>query len=179
MYYDGYVTTAAPDPESAPQTIWLSGAILTALNKLILPTVWLAALTAVILWVIYTTGSLAVAPNFRLIAVLTLVATGFGVWFTWRLQRVGYSGRQLVVSNYWREACIAFQDVEAVEPVWWYRGRMVRIRFRSETPFGVTVYYLPKWGPIRCLFDSPDQELRDILASTPTASANGSLGFND
>jgi hypothetical protein len=173
------VITAAPAPETGPQTIWLSGAILTALNKLILPTVWLSALIGIILWVIYTTGSFTVAARFRLVAVLTMVATGFGIWFTWRLQRVGYSGRQLVVSNYWREARIAFQDVEAVEPVWWYRGRMVRIRFRNETPFGDTVYYLPKWGPIRCLFDSPDQELRDILASTPTASASGSLGFDD
>jgi hypothetical protein len=92
------------------------------------------------------------------------------------LKKVGYSGRQLVVSNYWREVRIAFEDVDAVEPVWWYRGRMVRIRFRCETPFGDTVYYLPKWGPIRCLFDTPDQELRDILASTPTASASSSLG---
>jgi hypothetical protein len=83
------------------------------------------------------------------------------------------------VANYWREARIAFEDVEAVEPVWWYRGRMVRIRFRRETPFGDTVYYLPKWGPIRCLFAAPDEELREILASTPTASASGSLDFHD
>ena len=179
MYYDGYVNAAAPAPEPTPHTVWLSGAILTALNKLILPTVWVAALTGIILWAIYTTGSLAVAHGFRLIAVLALVATAFAIWLTQRLQKVGYGGRQLVVANYWREARIAFQDVEAVEPVWWYRGRMVRIRFRCETPFGNTVYYLPKWGPIRCLFASPDQELRNILASTPAASASGSLDFHD
>jgi len=179
LYYDGYVNKEAPAPETAPHTVWLSGAILTALNKLILPTVWVGALTGILLWAIYTTGSLAVAEGFRLIAALALGATAFALWLTWRVQKVGYRGRQLVVANYWREARIAFEDVEAVEPVWWYWGRLVRIRFRRETPFGDTVYYLPKWGPARCLFARPDQELRDILASTPAASLGGSLGFDD
>ena len=161
--------------DAVPRTVWLSGAILTVLNKLILPTVWLAVLTGILLWKIYSTGSFAVAAGFRVLAVLVLLATAFGIWLTLRLEKVGYSGQWLVVSNYWREERIAFDDVEAVEPVWWYRGRMVRVRFRRETPFGDTVYYLPKWGPIRCLWAAPDEELREILASGASSSADDPL----
>lgn len=164
--------------DAVPPTVWLSGAILTALNKLILPTVWFAVLTGVVLWAIYTTGTLAVAPGFGILAVLVLLATVFAIWLTLRLQKVGYTGKWLVVSNYWREERVAFEDVEAVEPVWWYRGRMVRVRFQRQTPFGDTVYYLPKWGPIRCLWAAPDEELREILASAPSSPASDAPGFD-
>ncbi len=41
---------------------------------------------------------------------------------------------------------------------------MVRIRFRQQTPFGYTVYYLPKWGPLRCLYSAGYEELRRVLS---------------
>jgi hypothetical protein len=152
----------SPSPDA--ETVWLSGAILTPLNKL-LPVLWLTALAGVVVWVFATTGRIAIAPDFRFLVALTLVATGVLLGWTVRLQRVGYRGRELIVSNYRRAAHIPFSEVEAVEPVWWYRGRMVRIRFRGQTPFGSTVYDLPKWGPIRCLYASPHEELRGIISN--------------
>lgn len=145
--------------------MWLSGEILTVLNKLVFPIVWLAAVAGFPLWVLLETGRLSIAPSFRLFVAVVLIATGFLLWQAAHLQRVGYWGRELIVANYWREARIPFEQVAAVEPVWWYRRRMVRIRFSRQTPFGSTVYYLPKWGPIRCLFASPEEELRRLLAS--------------
>ncbi len=145
--------------------VWLSGAVLTLLNKLVFPILWLGALTGVLAWAFLKNGRIFIASDFRLIAALVVIATAMMLWLTTRLQRVGYCDRNLVVANYWRRARIPFEQVEAVEPVWWYRGRLVRIRFRQRTPFGYSVYYLPKWGSIRCFFASPDKELRELLAT--------------
>jgi hypothetical protein len=146
------------------RTIWLSGAIQTFFSKLVMPVVWLAILVGVPAWVYATMGRISIRPDFQIIVWFVLIATVPLTWFTVHLQLVGYSGRELVVANYWREARIPFQQIEAVEPVWWYRGRLVRIRFDGRTPFGSTVYYMPKWGPFRAMFSAPEEELRRVIA---------------
>jgi hypothetical protein len=142
---------------------WLSGSILTFLNKLVFPIVWFGAIGGLLAWTYLKAGRISIASDFRFIAGFVVVASAFLLWMTVRLQRVGYCGRKLIVGNYWRETEIPFEQVEAVEPVWWYKNRMVRIRFRRQTPFGYTVYYLGKWGPLRAMFSSPEEELRDIV----------------
>jgi hypothetical protein len=149
---------------AAEPTIWVSGAIVTLLNKVIFPPLWIGALGGLLGWVFLTTGRISIASGFRPLAAFVVAATVFLLWFTARLQRVGYSGRELVIANYWREARIPFEQVESVEPVWWYRRRLVRVRFRTRTPFGQVVYYLPKWGPLRLLLTPPDEELRGIIS---------------
>ena len=153
------------DAESASSEppVWLSGAVLTPLNKLVMPAVWMGAVAGDPLSVYFTSGRLSVAPGFRLLVLLFLAATVFMLWMAARLERVGYCGRELVVADYWREARIPFEQVEAVESVWWGRRQLVRIRFRVETPFGCTVYYVPKWAPVRALFGPPDEELKTLL----------------
>jgi hypothetical protein len=144
-------------------TIWLSGAILTFLNKLILPALWLALIAAFPLWVFAIAGRIHLAPGLEFIAWFLLIATGPLAWFTVHLQRVGYCGHELVVANYWREARIPFQKIQAVESVWWYKGRLVRVRFAGKTPFGSMVYYMPKWGPALAMFSRPEEELRRVI----------------
>jgi len=152
-------------PSAGTHTTWLSGAILTFLSKLVMPVVWLAVLTGVPLWVYLTVGRISIAPGFQFIVWFALIASVPLAWVTVHLQLVGYRGRELVVANYWREARIPFAHVAAVEPVWWYRGRLVRVRFNRQTPFGSLVYYLPKWSPLKAMFSSPEQELRRIIAA--------------
>jgi hypothetical protein len=149
---------------SAERTVWLSGEFVTLFNKLLFPVVWLALISGVLLSVFVRTGHISIAGNSRFLAVVFLIGTAFMIWFSVRLQRVGYAGKELVISNYWREARIPFDQVEVVEPVWWYRGRLVRILLRSDSPFGQVVYYLPKWGFIRCLWSAPDRELRELIS---------------
>jgi hypothetical protein len=144
-------------------TVWVSGAILTFLNKLAFPVAWLSLLVAIPLWVYLTVGRIHVAPGFEFIVWFALIATVPLLWLTVHLQRVGYRNHELVVANYWREARIPFKDIEAVEPVWWYKGRLVRVRFARKTPFGLVVYYMPKWGPARAMFSSPEEELRRVI----------------
>lgn len=148
------------------QTTWHSGAVLTFLNKLVLPVIWLAVLIGVPVWVYVTMGRISVRPDVQFIVWFALIATAPLTWITVHLQLVGHRGGELVVANYWREARIPFAAVAAVEPVWWYKGRLVRIRFTHRTPFGLVVYYMPKWGPLRAAFSTPEEELRRIIAGT-------------
>jgi len=149
--------------ETEPRTIWLSGAILTFVNKLVFPVAWLALMVGMPLWVYVTMGRIYVAPSFEIIIWFVLIATVPLLWLTVHLQLVGYRGQELVVANYWREARIPFKEIEAVEPVWWYKGRLVRVRFARKTPFGTLVYYMPKWGPARAMFSAPEEELRRVI----------------
>jgi len=149
----------------ARQTTWVSGAVLTFVSKLVMPVIWFAALAGVPIWVYFTMGRISIRSDFQFIVWFALIATVPLTWVTVHLQLVGHHGRELVVANYWREAHIPFESVEAVEPVWWYKGRLVRIRFNCRTPFGSVVYYMPKWGPFRAAFSAPEQELRKILAT--------------
>lgn len=157
----GETSSAAGDTE----TIWLSGAILTFINKVLMPVLWLAVLIGVPAWVYATTGRISIRPDFQFIVWFALIATVLLGWMTVHLQSLGYNGGELVVANYWRRARIPFNHVAAVEPVWWYKGRLVRVRFNCQTPFGSTIYYMPRWGPFRAMFSSPEEELRKIIAA--------------
>jgi hypothetical protein len=154
------------DAASAPaqtHTVWLSGEILTFLNKLVFPVAWLALLAGVPRWVYSTAGRIHIASGFEFIVWFALIATAPLVWLTVHLQRVGYCGRELMVANYWREARIPFELIAAVESVWWYKGRLVSIRFNRKTPFGSIVYYMPKWGPARAMYSAPEEQLRSVI----------------
>ena len=142
--------------------IWLSGEIVTFINK-IGPLIWIGMMFS---GVLVKSGHIFIAPPFRFLAGFVVLATIFLCWLSAHLQRVGYTGRDLVISNYLREERIPFNQVEAVEPVWWYRRRMVRIRLRPDTSFGQVVYYIPKWAAIKCLWVRPEKELQRILESS-------------
>lgn len=144
-------------------TVWLSGVIQTFMSKLVMPVIGLAAVIGVPLWVYLTMGRISIRSDFQFIVWFALIATVLLAWLTAHLQLVGYRCRELVVANYWREARIPFEHIEAVEPVWWYKGRLVRIRFNRRTPFGSVVYYTPKWGPLRAMFSAPEEELRRVV----------------
>jgi hypothetical protein len=143
--------------------VWLSGVFQTFMSKVVMPAAWFALLIGIPAWVYATTGRLSIRSDFEFIVWFALIATVPLSWLTVHLQRVGYAGRQLVVANYWRQARIPFEHIQSVEPVWWYKGRLVRIRFHQPTPFGPLVYYRPKWGPMRAIFSSPEEELRRLL----------------
>jgi hypothetical protein len=160
------VDDQVPSAQLFGRPIWLSGAILTLLNKIVFPVIWLTVVVEVPLWVLATKGRISITPGFGFIVLFVVVATVFIVWMTLHLQRVGYRGRNLLIANYWREALIPFDQVATVESVWWYRSRLVRIDFKGNTPFGTFVYYLPKWGPMRALFSKPEEELKKLIWPT-------------
>ena len=140
---------------------WLSGSIVTLINKFG-AVLWVAVVLGGLSGIMLKTGRFFIAPGFRPVVAFVFVATIFIIWLGVRIQRVGYSGRELIVSNYLREERVPFDRVEAVEPVWWYYRRMVRVRLRSSS-FGDVVYYIPKWAAFKCLWVAPEKELRELL----------------
>ncbi len=150
----------------AQPVTWLSGEIVTLINKFG-AVIWLAVIVGALSGVFFKTGHLFVTPAFGPIVGFVVLATVFMFWLSARIQRVGYSGSDLIVSNYSRQERIPFDQVEAVEPVWWNYRRMVRIRLRSRTSFGQVVYYIPKWAAFKCLWVAPEKELRELLATDP------------
>jgi hypothetical protein len=163
-----HITMSGDDlsASTAISTIWLSGPILTFASKVAMPVMWLALLIGVPIWVYITAGHISIRSDFQFIVWFTLIATLILGWVTVHLQLAGYRGRELMVANYWREARIPFEAISEVERVWWYKGRLVRIRFNRKTPFGSVVYYMPKWGPFRALISAPEEELRRIIANS-------------
>ncbi|MGA2711876.1 MAG: hypothetical protein ABSG41_02125 [Bryobacteraceae bacterium] len=159
------VAASRDDIGMAPQPVtWLSGEIVTFFNK-IGAVFWLAAVAGAFSGIFLKTGHIFIAPAFRPLIAFVFLATAFIVWLSGRVQRVGYTGRDLIVSNYLRQERIPFDQVEAAEPVWWFYRRMVRIRLRPHTSFGQVVYYIPKWAAFRCLWVAPERELQDLLAT--------------
>ena len=159
------VTVSRDDVHVAPQPVtWLSGEIVTFFNK-IGAVIWLAAVAGAFSGIFLKTGRIFIAPAFRPLLAFVLLATAFIAWLSGRVQRVGYTRRDLIVSNYLRQERIPFEQVEAAEPVWWYFRRMVRIRLRSHTSFGQVVYYIPKWAAFKGLWVAPERELQDLLAT--------------
>ena len=157
---------AAPydSPAPAQPVTWLSGGIVTVVNK-IGPVLWLAAVAGAFSGIVLKAGHFFIAPGFRPVIAFVFLATVFMFWLSARIQRVGYAGRDLIVSNYLRQERIPFDNVEAAEPVWWYYRRMVRVRMRTHTSFGYVVYYIPKWAAFKCLWVAPEKELQELLQS--------------
>jgi len=158
-----YDTGGHAQPQSQ-QVTWLSGEIVTCFNK-VGPILWVAAVIGALSGILLKSGHFFIAPGFRPVIAFVFLATVFMFWLSARIQRVGYAGRDLIVSNYLRQERIPFDQVEAAEPVWWYYRRMVRVRMRTPTCFGYVVYYIPKWAAFKCFWVAPEKELQDLLQS--------------
>jgi len=153
------------DAQAPAQPVtWLSGGIVTVINK-VGPILWIAAVIGALSGILLKTGHLFIASGYSLLMAFIFLATAFMFWLSARIQRVGYAGRDLIVSNYLRTERIPFDQVEAAERVWWNYRRMVRVRFRTNTSFGYVVYYIPKWAAFKCLWVAPEKELQELLQS--------------
>jgi len=146
-----------------PRVRWLCGAIVTPLNMFVFPALWYSALLAVLIYSWVLSGRLPDVRKLGFVGVFVLAITAFITIVSARTKRIGVVDGQLVVSNYWRTVYVPFRQVEAVELVWWYWRRLVRVRFRSSTAFGEVVYYLPPWAAITCFFADPAENLRDLM----------------
>lgn len=151
---------------SLPPVIWLSGGIVTVINKAG-PVLWLATVVGGFSGLFLKNGRVFIVPGFRPLIALVFLATIFIFWLGVRIQRVGYAGRDLIVSNYLRQERISFDQVESAEAVWWYYRRMVRVRMRTHTSFGDVVYYIPKWAAFKGLWVAPEKELQELLRTSP------------
>lgn len=141
---------------------WLSGDIVTPLNMYVFPWLWYGLLLGGIAYFTLHYGHLPDIRKMGIFGIAPLALTVFVVWLSGRIKRVGLADGQLVISNYRKTIYVPFRQVEAVEGVWWYWRRLVRIRLRPGE-FGEVVYYIPKWAGLRWIVVDPARELREKI----------------
>ena len=142
---------------------WLSGEITTPLNMYLLPWIWYGTLAA---GALYFTMHFGRFPDLRRLGTFGIVLAALTVFVAWvssQTKRVGVCDGQLVVSNYRKTILVPYRQVAAVENVWWYWRRTVRIRFRAPTEFGDLVYYIPAYAGLMMYFADPTEELRERI----------------
>src|ERR1039458_9169403 len=73
--YDVTVDDQLSSAQVPGRLVWLSGAILTLLNKVVFPALWLAFVAGVPIWVFVTYGRISISGGFGFIFVFVLVST--------------------------------------------------------------------------------------------------------
>ena len=120
----------------------------TFLLKWVFPVIWIGGFGAgaLALWVGDSSGSRNPPPaEMKWIFLFAWVAgTSFIGWFSGRLMRIERDGDTLYVSNYWREIAVPVAQVMAISENRWMSGHPVTLTFRTSTPFGRSITFLPR-----------------------------------
>jgi len=130
----------------------------------VFPALWYSALVAGLIYLTIRFGHFPDLRRLGVFGIALLALTVFIGWVSTRTKRVGVLDGQLVLSNYRRTIYVPFRQVEAVELVWWYWRRLVRVRLRGTTDFGTIVYYNPKWAGFVWPFVDPAEKLREMIS---------------
>ncbi|HWZ59896.1 MAG TPA: hypothetical protein VNW46_13055 [Gemmatimonadaceae bacterium] len=98
---------------------------------------------------------------FAAVAVLLTVGS---LWFGTRLKAVNVDDDALYVSNFRREIRILFAEIASVAVEGWSTSQVVAVTFKSDTPFGRKIVFMPK---LRFLTFGPPpvvEELQQLVA---------------
>jgi hypothetical protein len=94
-------------------------------------------------------------------------AAAYAAWAMGGLKVLHQEGTDLVVGGIVREVRVGAEEIEWVSRLWWARPGAVTIRFRTETPLGRTISFLPEtsvlaWVGLDWLDDAPIRHLREL-----------------
>jgi hypothetical protein len=96
---------------------------------------------------------------------IMLIVFAFGVWFLLRsaipFKRVRLDGKKLLVSNYLVEREIPINQVAEVKQHCWSGLREVIITFRTSTPFGTRIAFIPQ-GFFQVMFWKEDKIVDEL-----------------
>jgi hypothetical protein len=77
-------------------------------------------------------------------AVLAVLLTVGSLWFGAPLKAVRVDDEALYISNFRREVRVPLAEVESVAVEGWSTSQVVKIAFRSDTPVGRKIVFMPK-----------------------------------
>ena len=86
LYYVLVDDPLSSAPDAGPP-VWLSGTILTFLNKVVFPTLWLTVMAWIPIWVFVTRGRISISPGFGFIVLFAVASTVVMMWMTVHLDR--------------------------------------------------------------------------------------------
>jgi hypothetical protein len=101
-----------------------------------------------------------------------LGGTAFLLLLSWGLKRVRLSASTLLISNYRREVAIPLAEVASVRQRLFPHFGSITVEFRSETPFGRAVTFIPGGRTARWFGEEGEviQELRSAVARATQSS---------
>ena len=140
--------------------------------KFVFPPLWIAGFGAGTVGVWLSDGQPR-GPPAAMFLGFWLVGTALIWWSCARLKRVRVDETHLYVSNYRTEVSIPLANVRRVSESRWDRGRPVTVEFRTPTPFGQRIVFLPKARWVGWFESHPVvAELRELSARAggPAAS---------
>ena len=148
----------------------------TFFAKFVFPAVWITGfgLATGLVWFggLHDGNNALPPPGLRFVFLgIWIVGSTFILWANAGLKRVRMDGRELFVSNYFREIRIPFSAVIDVRQNRWLNSRPITIYFRDATEFGDRASFIPKWR-IRLQFwriDPVVGELKRLAGLVPNA----------
>jgi hypothetical protein len=140
------------------------------------PVVWITGFGVGALWLLVSPSTIAwngvrggAPPGAGwLLLCAWVVGSALILLLAWGLKRVRLRDDNLLVSNYLREVSIPLTDVASVRQRVFPHAGSITIEFRSETPFGRRVTFIPSGRLPRWYGDESVilQELRALVART-------------
>jgi hypothetical protein len=115
-------------------------------GKFIVPALWLVAGIAASIWYLRLPASDRPDPSFPIqwiVLVWWLIVGIVVLWTAKLIKKVTIDGKDLIVSNYFREVRIPFGNISRVSQSKALREKMVRIDFNIPTPFGRNIRFVP------------------------------------
>jgi len=161
-----------------PRTLSWSG---TFLMTRLFPAVWIFGFGIGTLWLLVSPGTISWngvrggAPQGAgwLMLAAWLTGSTLILFLAWGLKRVRLRDNELLVSNYLREIAVPLRDVATVRQRMFPHFGSITVEFRSETPFGQRVTFIPNGRRARWLGEEGAvvQELRALVARTSNEAA--------
>jgi len=79
-----------------------------------------------------------------LFLIIWVAGTAIHIWFSRRVKRVQMDDHALYVSNYFSESSVPLSEIADFTETTWTRPSIVTIHFRTRTPAGSRVAFIPK-----------------------------------
>lgn len=100
-----------------------------------------------------------------------LALTALQVWWGSRLKRVAVDDEMIYISDYFREVALPLSAIAEVRELRWLRLHPVIVELSGETPWGGTIWFMPKIRFFTPGFLSHPvvQELRDLAFAAQLA----------
>ncbi|UII32572.1 hypothetical protein LVD17_01795 [Fulvivirga ulvae] len=136
---------------------------LTFIAKVILPGLFVTGITGAIIGLTSSGQYDGVLGAFLALLVFSpLIYMGLV-----RLKRVSIDNQYIYISNYIKTIQVPITDLQEVDDTWLLNYHPIWITFRTETPFGKVVMFMPSTDPTSIFSTHPiTRELRELIKNT-------------
>jgi len=140
---------------------------LTIVLRIVLPTMWLAAMLSLIVLLSYAVSGRAQIFSHAIVWIILLILIGISVafiyFFLWRFYRIDMDRRFIYISDYFKTYKYPFHDIDSIKGVSLLPDRIFRITLKSKGSFGKSIYFLASQKLWKDFVKEHPEQLKDIL----------------